>query len=72
MSLSNLAETYDTSYFSTNCSTSPDNNQFTPKKGSIFFMGDHNTHRMMTSNKTRLTVAISDINISEGLSFNLS
>ena len=35
-------------------------------------MGDHNTQKMMTSNETRLTVEISDLVISEGLSFNLS
>ena len=33
-----------------------------------FFMGDNNTQKMMTSNDKRLTVAISDLNISEGLS----
>ena len=35
-------------------------------------MGDNNTQKMMTSNDTRLTVAIIDLVISEGLSFNLS
>ena len=35
-------------------------------------MGDNNTQKMMTSNETRLTVAIDDLIISEGLSFNLS
>ena len=35
-------------------------------------MGDNNTQEMMTSNKTRLTVAISDLIISEGLYLNLS
>ena len=35
-------------------------------------MGENNTHKMMTSNETRLTVAISDLIISEGLSCNLS
>ena len=34
-------------------------------------MGDNNTQNMMTSNETCLTVAISDIIISEGLLFNL-
>ena len=37
-----------------------------------FFMGDNNIQKMMTSNETRLTVAIADLIISEGLSFNLS
>ena len=37
-----------------------------------FFMGDKNTQKMMTSNETCLTVAIADLIISEGLSFNLS
>ena len=35
-------------------------------------MGDNNTKKMMTSNETRLTFAITDIIIYEGLSFNLS
>ena len=35
-------------------------------------MGDHNTHKMMTSNETRLIVAISDIIIYEGLYFNIA
>ena len=35
-------------------------------------MGDHNTQKMMTSNETRLTLAITDLIISEGLSFNLA
>ena len=34
-------------------------------------MGDHNTQKMMTSNKTLLTVAIDDIIISEGQYFNI-
>ena len=34
-------------------------------------MGDNNTQKMMTSNETHLTVAIADLIISEGLSFNL-
>ena len=33
-------------------------------------MRDNNTQKMMTSNETRLTVAIADIIISEGLYFN--
>ena len=35
-------------------------------------MGEKNTQKMMTYNETRLTVAIADIIISEGLSSNLS
>ena len=35
-------------------------------------MGDHNTHIMITSNKTYVTVAISDLVISEGLSLNIA
>ena len=35
-------------------------------------MGDKNAQRIMTSNETRLTVAIADLIISEELSFNLS
>ena len=38
----------------------------------MFFTGDTNSQKMMTSNETRLTVAIADLNISEGLSFNIS
>ena len=37
----------------------------------VFFKGDINTQKMMTSNETRLTVEIADIIISEGLSSNL-
>ena len=35
-------------------------------------MGYHNTHKMITSNETLITVAIADPIISEGLSFNLA
>ena len=35
-------------------------------------MGDHNTEKMMTSKETRLTVAISDLIISEDLYLNLA
>ena len=35
-------------------------------------MCDHNTQKIMTSNETRLTVAIYDLIISEGLSLNLA
>ena len=34
-------------------------------------MGDHNTQKIMTSNETRLTLAIANLIIYEGLSFNL-
>ena len=34
-------------------------------------MGDNNTQKMMTSNKTRLTVAIADLIISEGIYLNI-
>ena len=34
-------------------------------------MGDNNTPKMTTFNETRLTAAIADLIISEGLSFNL-
>ena len=36
------------------------------------FMGDNNTQKTMNSNETRLTVAIFDLIISEGLCFNLA
>ena len=35
-------------------------------------MGDHNKQIMMTSNETRLTIAIADLIISEVISFNLA
>ena len=35
-------------------------------------MGDHNTHKIMASNETRLTVALSYLVIYEGLSFNVA
>ena len=35
-------------------------------------MGDNNTQKIMTYNETRLTVAITDLIISEGISSNLS
>ena len=35
-------------------------------------MGDNNTHKMMTYNETRLIVTITDLIISEVVSFNLS
>ena len=35
-------------------------------------MGDHNTHKMMNSNDTRLTVAIFYTTLSEDLSLNLA
>ena len=69
--LSNIISASDTSSFSTRCSTSSDNNQIRNQKDSIFLMGDYNKYKMMTSNYTRLTVVISDIIISEGLSFNI-
>ena len=34
-------------------------------------MGNHNTHKTMTSNESRLTVAIAYLIIYEGLYFNL-
>ena len=69
---SNLTTTSDTSSLITICSTSPDRNQSTPQKGSIFLIGDHNTQKTMTSNEKLLTVDISDLIISEGLYFNIS
>ena len=37
-----------------------------------FFKGDNNTQKMMTSNETHLTVAITDLIIPEGISLNIS
>ena len=51
------------------CIKSPEINPTNNQKDSILFMGDNNTQKMMTSNETRLTVAIIDLIISEGLSF---
>ena len=70
--LSNTTTIYDSSSISRSFSQSPESTQATPHRGSMFLMGDNNTQNMMTSNETRLTVAISDLVISEGLSFNLS
>ena len=72
ISSSNITATSDTSSFGTSCSTSPDNNQINPQKGSIFFRGEHNTQKIMTSNETCPTVEIANPIISEGLSFNLA
>ena len=69
---SNTTAIYDTSSFSIRCSKSPESNPTTLQKGSIFFMGDNNTQKMITYNETRLIVAIDDLIISGGLSFNLS
>ena len=70
--LSNTTAIFDSSSISKSFSQSPESNQKTPPKGSIFFTGDNNTQKMMTSDETRLTVAIVDLVIYEGLSFNLS
>ena len=43
-----------------------------PKNIQHFFIGDHNTQKMMNPNETRLTVAITDPITSEGISLNLS
>ena len=72
MSLSNTTAIYYSSSIRKSFSQSPESNQKTPQKGSIFFTGDNNTQKMMTYNETRLTVEIADIIISEGLSFNIS
>ena len=61
---SNSTEIYDTSSFSTSFSKYPERNPKNPQKGSIFFMGYNNTQKMMTSNETRLTVAIAYLIIS--------
>ena len=72
ISSSNLTETSDTSSFSTSYSSSLYSNGVTPQEGSVFFMGYHNTQKMMTSKEIYLTVAITDLIISEGLSFDLA
>ena len=69
---SNITAKSDTSSFSTSCSKSPERNPKNPQKGSIVFMGYNDTQKIMNSNETHLTVAITDLIISEGLSFNLS
>ena len=68
---SNITTISDTSSFRKICSTSPESNPTTLQKCSIFFMEDNTTQIIMTSNETRLTVAITDLIISEGLSFNI-
>ena len=72
MSSSNIAATYDASSFSSSYITSPSKQSSSSQKRIHIFMGDHNIQKMMTSNEARLTVEISDIIISEGLSFNKS
>ena len=69
--LSNTTAIYDSSYIRKSFSQYPESNQTTPQRGSMVFTEDNNTHKMMTSNETRLTVAIADLIISEGLSFNI-
>ena len=69
---SNITAISDTSSLNTSCRKSPDINRTTPQKGSIFFMRDNNTQKIMTSNEKRLAVPIADLIISEVLSFNLS
>ena len=70
--LSNTTAIYYSSSISKSFSQSPESNQTSSQRGSIFSMGDNNTQKMMTFNETRLTVEISDLIISEGLSFNIS
>ena len=72
MFLSNTTAIYDSSSISKSFSQSPESNQNNSRRASICFMGDNNTQKMMTYNQTRLTVAIADLVISEGLSFNIS
>ena len=55
---SNTTVIYDISSFRKICSKSPESNPTTPQKGSIFFTGENNTQKMMTSNETRLTVGM--------------
>ena len=70
--LSNTNAIYYSSSISKSFSQSPERNQTISQRGSMFFMGDSNTQKMVTSNETRLTVAISNLIISERLSFNIS
>ena len=70
--LSNTTAIYNSSSIRKSFSQSPESNQTTPQKDSIFFTGDNNTQKMMTSNETRLKFAIADLIISEGLYFNIS
>ena len=72
MSSSNITATSDASSFSTICSTSFDINLIHTQNSLIFFIGNHNTQKTMTSNDTQLTVAISGLIIPEGISFNLA
>ena len=58
--------------FRTSCTTSPDRNKITPQKVSTFFIGGHSTQKIMTSNETRLTVAIAYSIITEGVYLNLA
>ena len=47
------------------------------QQGSLLFFGENTYHKMISSNETRFALAISDLKISdliisEGLSFNIS
>ena len=67
--LSKTTAIYDSSSISRSFSQSPESNQTSPQKGSMFYTVDTNSQKMMTSIETRLKVAIADLIISEGLSF---
>ena len=72
ISSSDLTSKSGISSFSTSYRTSSDSNQINNQKVSIFFIDDNNTQRIITSNGTRLTVAIYDLIMYEGLYLNLS
>ena len=61
---SNTNAIYDSSSFRKSFSQSPESNPTTPQKVQLL-TGENNTQKMMTSNKTRLTVAIADLIISD-------
>ena len=67
----NITAISDASSYIKSFSKLPESNPTTPQKSSIFFTGDNKTQKIMTSNETRLTVAITDTIISEGLSLNI-
>ena len=72
MPLSNITTISDMSSFRTCSNTTYDSNQIIHKKGYLIFGSDNFFQKSITSNETYLTIAIYDLIIYEGLSFNLA
>ena len=58
--------------FSSASSITSESNSRSFSNGSLVFGIDGNSQKLITSNDTRLTIAVADLIISEGLSFNIS